>query len=126
MTVREFEKQNKDILRHRLTVETFNALTDGMVLFCVTTNAGIKPIEERAVRTAGYQLVVATTRNPERGNLVDICTLALTAGGWAKVDIITADDISGLGNKVVYFCKPLNVPNNDPRRNHHWLPRRES
>lgn len=126
MTVKEFEKQNSDILLQRMTDSDFQELTDGMVFFCITTTVGSKPVNERAVICAGYNMVVASTTTTFGGNskLEDVVTLALTKGGYAKIDVITPALMSESGNKVLYKCRPL--PKGDPRKSHHWLPRRES
>ena len=46
MTVKEFEKQNSDILLQRITDADFQELTDGMVFFCITTTVGSKPVND--------------------------------------------------------------------------------
>lgn len=118
MTVKEFVENNKDILIAPISAEEFRQLTDGCTVFCVTTSTGNKPIMDRAVKTAGYQMVVATTGD-EQGDVVDICTLGLTKNGYAKIECITAYEIAKGNNKVLYHCKPL-MPN-DARKNHHWV-----
>ena len=124
MTVIEFEKKNADILLRRMTEADFQELTDGMVFFCLTTAAGNKPVNERAVVCAGYNMVVAsnTTTFGANSKLEDVVTLTLTKGGYAKVDIITPALMSESGNKVLYKCCPR--PKGDPRKSHHWLPRK--
>lgn len=116
MTAQEFINQNQDILVSPVSLADFQNLTDGTPLFCITVAAGNKHPMDRAVKTAGYQMVVATTRNAN-GFLTDILTVALTKGGYAKVDVIDANDV-GIGRTLLFHCKPL--PMNDIRRNHHW------
>lgn len=117
MTAKEFIEQNKDILLRPLTEAAFHSLTDGTVLFCITTTNGSKPTLHRAVKHTGYQLVVATTREmDETMAMLSVRTLALTEGGYAKIDEICPANFSGaVSNKLWFFCKPL--PINDPRQN---------
>ena len=117
MTAQEFINQNQDILLSHISLKDFQNLTDGTPLFCITTNTSNKHPLGRTVKTTGYQMVAATTRN-EKGLLVEILTLALTKGGYAKVDSISANDV-GIGRTLLFHCKHL--PQNDNRRNHHWV-----
>ena len=120
MLVKDFIKENSDILLRPVTEVEFQSVTDGAVFFCITTSGGKKPYEERKVVTAGYNLVVATTRDTdETAAMLYINTLALTQNGYAKVDIVTPMDIFGQGSKLRYHCRPL--PINDPRRNGKFL-----
>lgn len=117
MTAQEFINQNRDILLSPITRAEFETLTDGTPLFRITTSTCNKPPMERAVKTAGYHMVAATNRSEIGGLLVEILTLALTKGGYAKIESITLADIE-LGRTLLFRCKPL--PLNDNRRNHHW------
>lgn len=120
MIAKEFVEKNPDILLCRMTIEDFHALTDGCVLFCITVPKGNKPLEERQVRTVGYQMVVYTQSSDESfDKMAHVNTLALTTNGYAKVDFIREEDIKDpAGTKLLYACKPL--PKGDHRRNHHW------
>lgn len=115
MKLKDFVRENQDILIAPLTMEELNTLSDGMVVFVITCFKGSSPLAERTVRSAGYQMVAATNRT--NGKLTAANTLALTSNGYAKIDYILPQDIAR-GNKVLYRCKPL--PLNDLRRNHHW------
>lgn len=117
MTAKEFIEQNKDILIRPLTEAAFHSLTDGTVLFCITTTDGKKPALEKAVAHTGYQLVVATYReDDETMAMRSVRTLALTERGYSTIDEIRPVDFSGVvSHKLWFFCKPL--PINDPRRN---------
>lgn len=122
MTAKEFVAKNQDILLRRMTEEDYQKLTDGAVLFCITVYRSNKPLEERTVCSANYEMVVATNAdcidNPD--TVLNVSALALTQSGYAKMDYILPTDIKeGEGTKLLYECKPL--PPNDPRRNHHWV-----
>ena len=130
MKVSDFVNQNSDVLIAPFTVAEFDALTEGRVFFCVTTGFGYNPVMDRQVRTAGYQLVASTRRNDE-GNLTEAITLALTQGGYAKIESITRDDVLHMcsadettGNKRIYHCVPL--PPSDPRGRNGFLPKKEA
>lgn len=118
MTVKEFIDKNSDILVSRITPVDFNDLTDGCVVFCITAAVGNKPVMERAVRTAGYQMVVATSHKPG-ATIHEIITLALTRKGYAKIDSVNVNDIGDDGYKMIFKCKPL--PQHDSRRDNCWL-----
>jgi hypothetical protein len=118
MTVKEFIDNNSDILVSRITPRDFKDLTDGCVVFCVTAASGKKPILERAVKSAGYQLVVSTSHRPG-ATIHEIITLALTQRGYAKIDYIDVDFIGDDGHKMLFLCKPL--PQHDPRRDNCWM-----
>lgn len=129
MKMSNFVNQNSDVLIAPFTVAEFDELTEGRVFFCVTTGAGHNPVMDRQVRTAGYQLVVSTRRNNE-GKLTEAITLALTQGGYAKIESVTRDDVlyacaadEAAGNKRIYHCVPL--PPNDPRGRNGFLPKKE-
>ena len=116
-TAKDFAEQNKDILLRRLTEDDFHKLTDGTVLFCITVGSGKNtPMEERQIRSVGYQLVVWTS--PGSMGLGKICTVTLTQNGYAKIDDITLEDIQAGGTKLLYACKPLLA--NDRRSNYRW------
>lgn len=117
MTAQEFVNHNQDILLSPISLADFQKLTDGTPLFCITVSGGNKPPLDRAVRTAGYQMVAATNRGESDGPLVEIMTLALTKGGYAKIESISANDVS-TGRTLLFRCAPL--PENDSRRNAHW------
>lgn len=130
MKMHDFIDQNKDILLAPFTIAEFDALTEGKVLFCVTTGFGYNPVMNRQVRTAGYQLVVSTRRN-DKGELTEAITLALTQGGYAKIESVTRDDVrsacsadDAAGNKRIYHCVPL--PPNDPRGKSGFLAKKEA
>ena len=116
MTAQEFINQNHDILLSPITPDEFQTLTDGQPYFCITVNAGKKTPLEREVRAAGYQLVVATSRNPG-GDLAYVSSLGLTQRGYAKIDYIEAEAVSA-GRVLLFHCKPL--PSYDSRSNCHW------
>lgn len=118
ITAKEFIKKNADILLAPITEPAFEQLTDGCVVFIITTTPGQKDIKERVVRNAGYYMVVSKGRN-HVGKTVDITTIGLTAGGYAKVECFDLSDIEYAHNKMVFLCKPL--PQNDIRRNYHFL-----
>lgn len=120
MKAKEFIEQNQDILTRKMTEADFHNLRDGTVLFCISVANGNKPPLERTVRTVGYQMVVATTRNAvvSLDRLEEVLTLALTTNGYAKLDYISPTDIAETGTKLLYECKPLSC--DDPRKNHHW------
>ncbi len=118
MTVAEFIKANNDILTDVLNENNFNNLTDGCVVFMVTSTPGQKNIKDRVVRNAGYYMVVSTNRN-RMGKMQDITVVGLTAGGYAKIEIINLGDLEYRNNKLVFLCNPL--PLNDRRRNYHFL-----
>lgn len=118
ITAKEFIKKNADILLAPITKPAFEQLTDGCVVFIITTTPGQKDIKERAVRNAGYYLVVSKSKN-HLGQTVDITAIGLTAGGYAKVECFDLNDIEYERNKMVFLCKPL--PQNDMRRNYHFL-----
>ena len=124
MTAKEFAEKNSDILLRKMTSDDFMELTDGCVLFCITVPKGNIPMEERQVRTAGYQMVAHTESEAETfDGIAHVNTVTLTANGYAKVDFISAESIKDpIGTKLLYFCRPL--PKDDPRKNHHWLPAR--
>ena len=119
MTAQEFINQNQDILLSPITRAEFERLTDGTPLFCVTTSICNKPPMERAVKTAGYQMVVATTQYDGfiTQFTTQIQTVGLTNGGYVKIESIDWGDIE-LGRTLLFRCKPL--PLNDNRRNHQW------
>lgn len=65
----DFINQNRDICIAPITEAEFQDLTEGRVLFCVTTGSGHNPVMERQVRTAGYQALetmcsIFTEANP--------------------------------------------------------------
>ena len=118
MTVQEFIDRNSDILISQIAENEFKDLTDGCVVFCIVAANGSKPITERTVMTAGYQLVVATNRD-KVGKLVEVITAALTRSGYAKIDTTHINSLGEKGNKVLYTAMPL--PANDPRSNNNWI-----
>lgn len=124
MKTKDFIEKNRDVLVAPVTLAEFDALTEGRVVFCFTVSPGHNPVMEREVRTAGYQLVVSTRRNGA-GKLIEAITLALTLGGYAKIERITDDDVryacgsdDAVGTKRIYHCVPL--PPNDPRGRGYW------
>ena len=118
MTAAEFIQTNADILTGVMKNADFEALTDGSVVFMLTTTPGNKNIQDRVVRNAGYYLVVSTHRN-HLGKLVDITIVGLTAGGYAKVDSFNLGDLEYKRNKMLFLCRPL--PQNDPRSNYKFV-----
>lgn len=118
MIASEFIKKNADILTGVVKESDVENLTDGNVVFMLITSPGQKGIEDRVVRSAGYYLVVSRTTN-HLGKITSLTVLGLTAGGYAKIEIINLGDLEYKGNKMVFFCKPL--PKNDIRRNYDFL-----
>ncbi len=118
MTAGEFIAANTDIFKGVVEEQDFDTLTDGSVLFMIITTPGQKDIENRAVHSAGYYLVVSRTTN-RPGKTTELTVLGLTAGGYAKVESISLKDLEWKGNKMVFHCKPL--PQNDPRSNYQFL-----
>lgn len=118
MTAGEFIQNNRDILTGVVKEADLENLTDGNVVFMLITTPGQKGIETRVVRSAGYYLVVSRTTN-HLGKITSLTVLGLTAGGYAKIEIINIGDLEYKGNKMVFFCKPL--PKNDMRRNYEFL-----
>lgn len=118
MTAADFIKKNADILVKAVNTAEFDNLTDGCVVFMVTTAPGQKDITERVVRNAGYYMVVSTNRS-HMGKMQDVTVIGLTAGGYAKVEVINLGDLGYRNNRMVFLCKPL--PLNDYRRNYRFL-----
>ena len=126
MTAKEFFECNKDILVQRITLEEFQSLTDGTVVFGITVARGNTPLEDRQIRTVGYHMVAATHTEwhelpEEKGKYArtfHIDSLTLTTGGHAKVEYTSQDDVTEFGTKLFYTCKPL--PMGDLRKNHRW------
>lgn len=118
MTAAEFVVKNADILTKVVNTADFDNLTDGCVVFMVTTAPGQKDIKDRVVRNAGYYMVVSTNRS-HMGKMQDVTVIGLTAGGYAKVESINLGDLGYRNNKMVFLCKPL--PPNDYRRNYHFM-----
>lgn len=118
MIAAEFIRNNADILTGVMHPRDFNNLTDGCVVFVITTTPGSKNIQDRAIRNAGYYMVVSTYRDTTN-RLINATVIGLTAGGYAKIDVINLSDLEYKGNKMVFLCKPL--PLNDHRQNYHFM-----
>lgn len=118
MTAGEFIQKNSDILTGVVKEADLENLTDGNVLFMLITTPGQKEIKNRVVRSAGYCLVVARATN-HLGKVAAITVLGLTAGGYAKIEVINLRDLEYKRNKMVFFCKPLQK--NDMRQNYEFL-----
>lgn len=116
MTAKEFANNNSDIVLERLTLEEFQELTDGDVVFCVAVSRGSKPSEERKVLNVGYHLVANTYGS--NGKTSEIITLCVTTNGVAKVDCINVLAASDEGTRILYKCKSL--PHGDPRTGGKW------
>ena len=118
MTVSEFIHNNADILMSPITESEFDGLTDGCVVFLLSAAAGKKPIAERVLRTAGYYMVVSSTKNAQN-QMEEVLMVGLTNGGYAKIEFCNRQDIAQTGNKMMLTCIPL--PQNDKRKNYHFM-----
>ena len=92
----------------KLTTDEFKELSDGCVIFCIVVANGNKPSLERMVKTVSYHMVASHKVNAD-GKTSEICTLGMTAGGYAKVDCFDKRDLADNGNKILLNCKPLLV-----------------
>ena len=126
MKVKEFIEKHSDVILAPFTQEEFKNLTEGSVIFFMAAAWGStagKPVDERAVRLdAGYQLVVAKTYDEDTGDLSYITTVGLTAGGYAKCEYISPDEVfsdNTAVKKLIFHCKPPGP--NDPRGNQNWF-----
>lgn len=110
MTLDQLKAAQKDVLLEQIEPDGLADIGCGTVLFRITTTAGRKPIGDRKVLNAGYVLAVRTAPS---GQAPNVYVLALTAGGYAKIESFARADLEPGSNKALFRTKPL--PAGDPR-----------
>lgn len=102
MTLREFLEQNQDILAARVSAEELPSITGGTPLLVLSVGAGIGPVENRAVIAGSFAMAVRNSLSKNPSGCLDL--LALTKGGYAKVECVVPAD---MGRKALFHIHPL-------------------
>ncbi len=113
MTLKEFKDKNSDIMLEELAWNDLHDIAGGEALFYVSLTGKNAPKEDRTVVYAGHAMTVGMNI-PDKELLV----IRLTAGGYPRLDPISADDLKPDGKAILFRTTAL--PENDTRNRKPW------